>query len=255
MKRTLPEIEFASCSHVGRRDNNEDACCVEPELGLFAVADGMGGYEGGEIASGLVVETLRGFYARNAADADVTWPFGLSASMTFDENMLHVATRLAHLAVCERKAGRLSRMGSTVAAVALLGDELVVGHVGDSRVYRLRGGELTQLTRDHSFVEEMKRRGMELPAGLYAHVVTRGIGMEGTAEPEVRTVAVEPGDVYLLCSDGLTDPLEPGDIAKRLVLEPTDACAALVDRAYEAGGSDNITAVVVRIPGGAGRAG
>lgn len=244
-------MAHGAATHVGRRKHNEDSVLARPELGLFLVADGMGGYEGGEVASATVVRSVEAFFEANAADPDVTWPFAMDRSLDFVENMMAVALRLAHAEVLQRKVGRLAAMGSTAAALLLRGGRAVIAHVGDSRVYRRRRGVLERLTRDHSLVAELEARGLEMPAdGGLAHVITRALGMPEMAEPEIRSEAVAPSDVYLLCSDGLTDALDDEAIAEALAApSPRAAAEALILGAYEAGGSDNISAVVVRIDG------
>jgi protein phosphatase len=143
-------------------------------------------------------------------------------------------------------------MGSTVAALAVAGNRAVVGHVGDSRVYRLRAGSLAQLTRDHSVYNELVDSGLSLPSKAesgYANMITKAIGITGGDMPDLRTEQVEPGDVFLLCSDGLNETVKDERIAELLALAPLDACRALVDEAYASGARDNITVVVVRAAG------
>lgn len=242
-------LRHMACTHQGRRGNNEDAMAAEPELRLYVVADGMGGYEGGEIASRVTVETLRGFFRTNAADGDATWPVGLDLALSYPENLINAAIRLANRQVRARRSGRLEQMGSTVAALVLHNGHAVVGHVGDSRVYRLRGDELMQLTRDHSLVEEMLAAGMDLdPRSCgFSNVVTRALGTTRAA-PELQSFKARPGDRYLLCTDGLTEKLDDETIRALLAgAPPEQSCPALVQRAYTEGGKDNITAVVVEV--------
>jgi len=242
-------LRHMACTHQGRRGNNEDAMAAEPELSLFVVADGMGGYEGGEIASRVTVDTMREFFRHNATDGDATWPVGLDLALSFPENLINAAIRLANRQVRARRKGRLEQMGSTVAALVLHNGHAVVGHVGDSRVYRLRGDELVQLTRDHSLVAEMQAAGMDVDprACSFSNVVTRALGT-GRAAPELDSFEVLPGDRYLLCTDGLTEKLDDAVIHELLAgAPPEQACPALVQRAYAAGGKDNITAVVVEV--------
>jgi serine/threonine protein phosphatase PrpC len=244
-------FEYAARTHVGRRANNEDALCAEPALGLFAVADGMGGYDGGEVASQLVIGALTRFFRRCAGDAEVTWPFAVDAHRSQAENMVSVAVRAAHNEVVARKHGPLRHMGSTVAALVLREREAVVGYCGDSRVYRLRDGRLAQLTRDHSLyaeLEEARTPGLvpreQFP---YANVITRAVGM-GDGKPDVFTEPLRRGDVFLLCTDGLVEKLAPEAIAAVLgSTDPHEACSTLVEEAFLLGGRDNITAVVVRV--------
>ena len=246
------DFEYAALTHCGRRKNNEDNLCAEPALGLYAVADGMGGYEGGEVASQIAVATLAEFLRRNAADDDVTWPFGFDPSLGLDENLVNVAVRFAHREVAARRTGALAQMGSTVALMVARGDHAVVAHVGDSRVYRLRDARLEQLTRDHSVYAEMQAAGVaDLPPReqcSFANMITRALGMDAEPSADLRREPLRAGDVFLLCTDRLTEKLGDAELAARLAL-PTAAlaCRALVDDAYAAGGRDNITAVVLRV--------
>jgi serine/threonine protein phosphatase PrpC len=234
-------------SIAGRRSNNEDAVCIQPRLGLFVVADGMGGYEGGEIASALVVDTIYELVRRTAGEADVTWPYAIDPLRSVTENELMVATRLAADRVAARRSGLLSQMGSTVVALRLSGDGAVIAHVGDSRVYRLRDGALAQLTIDHSLAAELEATG-QVPGDDFPwrHVVTRALGT-ATSTPDVQRQGVQPGDVFLLCSDGLSEVLTGAQIAALLAAPVEPACHALVEAAYAAGSRDNISAVVVRV--------
>jgi serine/threonine protein phosphatase PrpC len=233
----------------GRRTNNEDAVCANADLGLFVVADGMGGYEGGEVASALAVTAIHDLVRRTAGDDDATWPYKLDPERTLAENEVIVATRLAADQIAQRRSGVLAQMGSTVALLRFARDCAVVGHVGDSRVYRLRDGELAQLTVDHSLLSQMIAAGTP-PADAdnfpWRHVVTRALGTP-QAEPEVSCARALPGDVYLLCSDGLSEVLAPETIAAILESPAEAACRALVAAAYAEGSRDNISAIVVRV--------
>jgi serine/threonine protein phosphatase PrpC len=244
------QLESAALTHPGRRPSNQDAYCVAPAMGLFVVADGMGGYEGGEVASRIAVETIGAFFRRNGDDPEATWPWALARELSFGENLVRVAMRLANQEICERKQGRLAQMGTTVAALLLGGELAVMGHVGDSRIYRLRDGELARLTRDHSFYEELAAAGhSDLPERStcgFGHVITRALGMPD-ATPELRTEPVEADDRFLLCSDGLVERLDDPSIGQLLQGPVDQSCSTLVRQAYERGGRDNITAVVVRV--------
>ncbi|MFN0246310.1 MAG: PP2C family protein-serine/threonine phosphatase [Kofleriaceae bacterium] len=230
----------------GRRDNNEDAICVQPDLGLFVVADGMGGYEGGEIASALAVEAIHELVRRTAGDADVTWPYKIDPGRTIHENEIMVATRLANERICERRSGELCEMGSTVAVLRFTTEHAIIGHVGDSRVYRMRDGRVEQLTIDHSLANQLIAAGMSPGADFaWRHVVTRALGTS-SGVPDVMRAHVQRGDVFLVCSDGLSEVLAPERIAELLSAPAEIACRALVDAAYVGGSRDNISAIVVR---------
>ncbi|MDQ3338850.1 MAG: protein phosphatase 2C domain-containing protein [Myxococcota bacterium] len=240
------QLESFALTIAGRRTNNEDAICARPDLGLFVVADGLGGYDGGEIASGIAVEVICDLIRRTAGDADVTWPYKIDPERTITENEVIVATRLAGDRITARRVGLLEQMGSTVAVLRFANGHAVIGHVGDSRVYRLRAGQLAQLTIDHSLVSQMIASGMSPDANFpWRHVITRALGMPA-AEPDVQTSAVQPGDVYMLCSDGLYEPLSEQTIAALMDGPPEEACRTLVDAAYAAGSRDNISVIVVR---------
>ena len=241
-------LDTFSLTISGRRANNEDAICARPDLGLFVVADGMGGYEGGEIASALAVDAIVELVRRTAADADVTWPYRIDPQRSIGENEILVATRLAGERIAQRRVGELEQMGSTVAVLRLAAGRAVVGHVGDSRVYRLRDGALAQLTSDHSLLAQLTAQGLEPdPASWpWRHVVTRALGT-GSSEPDVQVDRACAGDIYLLCSDGLSEVLSPQVMAALLDTTAEVACHALVDAAFAAGSRDNISAIVVRV--------
>lgn len=249
-------LEHAAASHVGRRDNNEDAVCVAPEHGLFAVADGMGGYAGGEVASAIVAHTLHSCFSRARAGAGTGTGTGtgtgaggvVDAGDDSGAQLITMAVRQAHDDVRARKVGALAEMGSTVAALVVRDGHAVIAHVGDSRVYRLRDGVLAQLTCDHSLAEEMRAAGGHVGDDFpYRNVITRAIGMREGARVDVVVSSLEAGDVFLLCTDGLTEGLDDDELAALLTAPPVTAAPALVRAAYDAGGRDNITAVVVRV--------
>ncbi|PTL79010.1 PP2C family serine/threonine-protein phosphatase [Vitiosangium sp. GDMCC 1.1324] len=243
-------IDSAGWTHVGRRSHNEDSWTARADLGLFVVADGLGGYEGGEVASRCVVDTFSGFCERVTRDPEATWPHNLRPGYSREEELLVNCTLLAQRAVLTRRVGQLREMGSTVVALALGARSGAVAHVGDSRLYRLREGRLEALTRDHSVLEEMREAGGEVPSrreSPYGHIITRALGTEN-AEPTVRRLEVRAGDVYLLCSDGLYEPLGLERLAARLGRGSVLGVAeGLVQDAYAAGGTDNITAIVVGV--------
>ena len=241
----------SACTIVGRRKRNEDAYVLDAELGLFAVADGMGGYHGGEVASHLAVSTLAEFWAQSA-DPDNTWPYAFDRALSFHENRVDAAVRLANRRICERREGDLRHMGSTLAALIVRPAAAIVAHLGDSRVYRLRAGALAQVTRDHSLYEQLREAGASdlppLAEFAYANVVTRALGAAEAERPELHTLDLQDGDLYLLCSDGLSGVLDPDAIAALLHAGPVEAAAdRLVEAAFAAGSKDNITAIVVQV--------
>jgi serine/threonine protein phosphatase PrpC len=239
-------LAAAAATHVGRRSQNEDSHGVDVRHGLFLVADGMGGYEGGEVASSLAAGAMLDFIARDARDPEGTWPLRAQPGRSYDENLLAAAVRAAHLEIAERRAEpALSEMGSTVAALLCRGAEAVLAHVGDSRIYRLRSGELRQLTRDHSLQAEMAAAGLAWP---HRNVITRALGIPSNHTPDVARLALEQGDVFLLCSDGLYEVTPPLILTQLLSRpDPADAARALVEAALAHGASDNVTVVVLRV--------
>jgi PPM family protein phosphatase len=247
------QIDSASCTHIGRRSNNEDSHCAVEAIGLFAVADGMGGYEGGEVASRVAIETLERFYRRNAADDDVTWPFAIDPALDLEQNMIATGVKMADASIAAQRTGRLASMGSTVATLVLRRGRVVLGHVGDSRVYRARGGRLEALTRDHSLYEEMLATGAKLgPRSEFPHanVITRALGLKQPVRVDTRVERARVGDVFLLCTDGLYDAVSDGRMAAVLsTMTARDAAETLVREAFVNGAKDNITAVVVAVRG------
>ncbi len=221
-----------------QRNANEDSFFVRAPI--FVVADGMGGAQAGEVAS------------KAAADAfDVDLPEGPP------EQILRETILAANRTIHELARADPSRAGMgttlTAAIVDAVGEEVAIGHVGDSRAYRLRAGKLEQLTRDHSLVEEMRRKGQITDAQAEDHpqrsIITRALGPEPEVEPDLQTVSAVAGDVFLICSDGLTTMLGEEQIAKLLAGASSMSAAvrALVDEANRAGGRDNITALAFRL--------
>lgn len=231
----------AAASDVGRvRKANEDSYFVRPPL--FVVADGMGGAQAGEVASGLAVDAFK-------QPLDVALP---------PERRMREAVQRANLAIFEKSQSgdEFQGMGTTITALLLGDSELTIAHVGDSRAYRLRGGELTRLTRDHSLVGEMVRRGAITEAEAEVHpqrsILTRALGPEDEVEIDTLSHGVRGGDVYLICSDGLTGMVAEAAIAEEMGSgEPMERIADnLIRRANQNGGVDNITVVAFRIEGG-----
>ncbi len=234
-------------SHVGRRENNEDSFRVCDDIGLYLVADGMGGHEGGEVASKVVADTVAEF----VANATTAVTIGADDDVARGRRRLSQAIALARDEIGRRAVGELAEMGTTLAALLMRDQRAIVAHVGDSRVYRLRGGHLEQLTKDHSFVAELRAAGVpDLMASLpdeFSAMVTRCIALECNSEPDFVVLEVEAGDVFLLCSDGLTDALSNERIGDVLGAhtDPQLACRELNRLAFEHGSQDNITSVVV----------
>ncbi len=237
----------------GRRRRNEDALLLAPEAGVYAVLDGMGGYAGGEVASALAAETIAEFFTAVAADPDATWPYAIDPNRTLAQNRVDAAIRLANRRIRARRREQLAlaAMGSTVALLSVVGSRAVLGHVGDSRIYRLRAGEITQLTRDHSLHEQLRSEGVPVPPlaeFIHANVITRALGPCEDERPELAELELGLGDRLLLCTDGLSGALADPAIAELLGRgDPQQACDALIDAAFTAGSRDNITAIVTDV--------
>lgn len=224
---------------VGReRDHNEDTFLVDEALGLFLVADGMGGHRAGEVASALARDTVHEF-VKNSSDAPRS-------------DLLDQAIRRANQRVVREGNSNRSQkgMGTTIVALVTDGDALVIAHAGDSRCYRFRDGALQRMTRDHSLIEELGGDDPAVMAALasYSNVITRALGTASDTAPDVRREGVKPGDVFLLCSDGLCGPVDDAAL-QRLLAEGgslDEQCKRLIAEANERGGPDNISVVLLR---------
>jgi serine/threonine protein phosphatase PrpC len=238
-----------------QRDHNEDSYAVLQEFDLFIVADGMGGHRAGDVASRLATDSITEFF-RSTANDDATWPIHFDANLTEDENRLLSGIMVANRRIFERsiRSRECAGMGTTVvsAVFSRRRNRLYVGHVGDSRAYRVRGGRIRQLTDDHSIVGELLRRH-EISADdarehPHRHVLTRALGVRGHVQPDLAELTLSSGDLFVLCSDGLTNHVEDHEIAK-LAGEPSEleaGCAALIELANRRGGEDNITVALAR---------
>ena len=234
-----------------RRSSNEDSYCSRADLGLYVVADGMGGHAAGEVASRVAVDTIQTFIAETAgADKNRTWPFPFEPEISLEANRLKAAFKLANAMA---DSADLRGMATTASAVLAGRTSACVGHVGDSRVYALRAGQLTQITDDHSWVEEQVRAGTMSASAARQHpwrnVVTRALS--GGSDPEIDTVELspQPGERFLLCSDGLSGVVPHQTIATILGdgQDLETICERLIAAANEGGGPDNITVLVLQV--------
>jgi PPM family protein phosphatase len=240
-----------------RRSSNEDSYCTRPDLGLFIVADGMGGHVAGEVASRVAVEAIEIFIQETAgADKNRTWPFPFEPALSLEANRLKAAFRLANRRIASAIADSNDLRGmATTASAILTGPEgACVAHVGDSRVYVLREADLNQITNDHSWVEEQVRAGTMSPTAARQHpwrnVVTRALS--GGEDPEVDVTQIRPleAERYLLCSDGLFSVVTDDQIAEIMAdrnVPLEQLCQRLIDAANNAGGPDNITTLVLEV--------
>lgn len=233
-----------------KRPGNEDACSIRADLGFFALADGMGGHAAGEVASQMAVDRITEEYL--AAGSDLLAADALEAALV-------AATDAANRAIFERSQREMDKagMGTTLTTLALVPREKSyrIAHVGDSRAYRLRADTLQQLTTDHTWVQQQCQLGRMSPSAArhhpFSNIVTRALGIRADVDVDVVRGNVRPGDIFLLCSDGLTGVLDDPEVGGILAEAETAHIAVerLIDAANAAGGPDNITAVVVRIAG------
>jgi protein phosphatase len=244
-------------SDVGlQREHNEDSFVVLSDYDLYIVADGMGGHRAGDVASRLATETIAEFF-KSTAHEDVTWPFHFDTSLSEEENRLLTGIRIANRQIFERsaKSREFRGMGTTVVGALFSGkkNRMYIGHVGDSRCYRIRSGQLVLLTRDHSLINDylmaMPDLTEEQKSELPKNVITRALGMQDQVMVDLQTDEPQPGDTYLLCSDGLSGMIGDDEIREILATsgDINETCRRLIARANEHGGEDNITAVLVRI--------
>ncbi len=251
------KLRAAASTDVGRcREHNEDAFLARPEFGIFAVADGMGGHESGDVASALVVSSLSGFFEvqpNSSVAKDLLQPGDSKLPRPAVRLLTAVrkANRDVHQASLDSPSNR--GMGSTVVAIhfAENGDQAFISHVGDSRCYRIRSGAIELLTEDHSLVNEARAMDPTLTeeelARLPSNIITRALGLEPHVQVDLRIVEVLPKDVFLLCSDGLSGIVSSLEMieAVRLAEDLDEATELLVALANEGGGYDNITALVI----------
>ncbi|MCP4448964.1 MAG: Stp1/IreP family PP2C-type Ser/Thr phosphatase [Myxococcales bacterium] len=248
------KIRYAAKTDIGmKRTHNEDYFSLIEDEQLFIVADGMGGHASGEVASKMAAETISEFYQRTK-DEEATWPFKMDRSLSYLENRLVCSVRLANLRIFETASReiRYKGMGTTIVTSQVSGDKVYFGHVGDSRSYRIRNGKIAQLTRDHSLLEDYKEAKPDMTEEEernfpHKNVITRALGMRETVQVDIKSHQIEVGDVYVLCSDGLSGMLTDDKILE--IVENADslerAIAELTDNANRNGGTDNITTLLL----------
>jgi len=248
------ELTVGSRTDIGPRKMNQDHLGWWPELGLYVVADGMGGHNAGEVASQLAVEAIHQFIADSAAAADITWPFGIEVAKSMEINRLTTAVRLANRKVYAEgsRHAELSGMGTTVVAALVSGDRLAIASVGDSRIYRLRDGSLEQLTKDDTWLASVlgaKEAAEADPEHPLRHVLTSVVGTKDDVTPGAREEQLVAGDTFVMCSDGVHGRLDSAAITALLLGASTaaDQAARLVDEALIRGSSDNATALVIAV--------
>jgi protein phosphatase len=237
-----------------KRPHNEDCFYVLDEQRLYLVADGMGGHSSGEVASKMAVETIANFFRATGEDEELTWPFKMEKGLRYEENRLVTGIKLANLRIFEaqQRDPLYKGMGTTIASAFFANGGVYLGHVGDSRIYRIRGGEIELLTEDHSllndYIKMKKLTREEIENFPHKNVIVRALGMRETVQVDVTYEHPRDGDVYLLCSDGLSGMVSEAEML-RIVKESPDLETAgrrLVEAANQAGGVDNITVLLTR---------
>ncbi|MCA9667175.1 MAG: Stp1/IreP family PP2C-type Ser/Thr phosphatase [Myxococcales bacterium] len=249
-------VRFAGETDTGmKRTHNEDFLFLPDEERLVMVADGMGGHACGDVASRMAVETVVDFFRASAEDFEITWPFMIDHENRRHANRLTTGVKLANLKIFEtsQREQRFRGMGTTIVAGLFCDDTLMLAHVGDSRIYRVRAGQIEQMTEDHSLLNDyikMKRiTPEEIERFPHKNVIVRALGMKETVAVDTERLTPRLGDVYVLCSDGLSGMIDDDTILKT-VMEISDldaACERLVEQANAAGGVDNITVALARI--------
>ena len=249
------KIRYAAKTDVGqKRNHNEDYFSLIEDEQLFIVADGMGGHASGEVASKMAAETVGEFYQRTK-DEEATWPYKVDRSLSYIENRLVCGIKLANFRIYEsaNRDIRYKGMGTTIVAAMIKGDKIYLAHVGDSRCYRIREGGISQLTRDHSLLEDYKEAKPDMTEEEernfpHKNVITRALGMRDTVQVDVKPHQIQDGDYYVMCSDGLSGMVEDEQI--REIIQKTKTLERvveeLVDHANRAGGTDNITTLVLQ---------
>jgi protein phosphatase len=248
-------LRFCSGTDPGRRrSSNQDALLVDSSQRLFVIADGMGGHEDGDVASRIVVESIREFFADTSLDDEKTWPFGYDVKLSHAANRLKTAVLVANgrIAAHIDANGSSRGMGATLAAVQIEGERAVFANVGDCRAYLLDGKTLRQITQDHSWVAEQVQAGFisaeTAKAHPWRHMVTRAVQGDPDLHVDVIEMDLPKNGQILLCSDGLYGGVSDEDIAARLVESESTleaVCSSLIQTANDRGAPDNVSVIVV----------
>jgi len=249
-------VRFAGETNVGmKREHNEDSFFLPQRERLAIVADGMGGHASGEVASRLAVETIVSHFRDTTDERPLTWPFKVDDESRHEVNRLLTAVKLANMKIHEeaQRNPACRGMGTTLISTVFTEEVMIVGHVGDSRLYRLREGLFDQLTEDHSLLNDYIRMKNltpeEIAAFPHKNVIVRALGMKNTVQVDVLVEQPRLGDVYVLCTDGLSGMVEDTQMAE-IVANESDLdhlCEKLIGVANGNGGLDNVTVVAVRI--------
>jgi protein phosphatase len=248
-------IDYYGVTDVGCvRSVNEDRILIEPELGCFAVCDGMGGQRCGEVAADMAIDLLKHYVDCSRDPKEVTWPFGYNVTLSLDANRLLTSIRLANRQVTRRSDQDIqcSGMGTTIVAVICRESSLAVANVGDSRIYRFRSRQLEQLSQDDTMAYLMLGKGVITAEGAASHpmrsILTQSIGSQADLDVHIRNEEVAPGDAFILCSDGLYGAVSNDSIVDAMQSSEAAKPAAemLLKRALDAKAADNVSAIVLR---------
>ena len=250
------KLRFVGQTDTGKvREHNEDTIAFDPDIGLLVLADGMGGYNAGEVASGIAVKTIVNLVREHAEREDMSLAdrgSGLSRPTIIMRDAIHRANKIIYQTA--KTQPHCEGMGTTIVAALFFDNRVSIAHVGDSRMYRLRSDRFEQLTMDHSLLQELVDRGFysaeEAQRAANKNYVTRALGVEPNVEVELQEAAVQKGDVYVLCSDGLSDMVEDDDI--HLTISTFSAnldtvAKQLIQLANDNGGRDNVSAVMAQV--------
>src|SRR6187399_2829778 len=257
----MPEpvaLDVASLSHPGMvRSHNEDAIFVEGAAGIAVLADGMGGYNAGEVASGIAVNVVTNGMMPELSSGRELSKIDIQSGLTHAALLLQQQIASANKGIYEAAQARpeCAGMGTTIVSAVFCGNRVSIGHIGDSRCYRLRGEKFVLLTHHHSLLQEQIDSGQitaeQAKYSLNKNLVTRALGIEAIVPADIAEYRLEPNDIYLLCSDGLTDMVDP-EVIQSVVddkrTELAQAAAELVDLANQNGGRDNVSVILVRVP-------
>ena len=248
-------IRYAAKTDVGmKRNHNEDYFSLIEDEQLFLVADGMGGHASGEVASKMAAEVLQEFYVRTKDD-EATWPYKMDRQLSYVENRLVVGIKMANQRIFHAACRdiKFKGMGTTIVSGQVVGDKFYIAHVGDSRCYRIRNGTIQQMTRDHSLLEDYKDAKPNMSEEEqrkfpHKNVITRALGMRETVQVDIRSHQIKSGDVYVLCSDGLSGMVIDDQICQIATNAKSleRAVAELVDAANRNGGTDNVTTLLLQ---------
>jgi len=251
----MSALEMHATTDVGiKRNHNEDCVGITPEFGYAVLADGMGGHNAGEVASAMAIEVTSRFLQDRLSKLPEA-QLDENTGFTRESIITREGITMANNAIFEaaQQKPECAGMGTTVVAAVFYADRLTAAHVGDSRMYRLRGDLLTHVTEDHSLIQEQVRRGLltadDARNSAIKNLVTRALGVEPDVEPDIVEDIVQAGDIYLMCSDGLTDVVPDEAIRLTLTQNGKDlrkAAAQLVQLANDAGGPDNISVILIR---------